>query len=185
MCKSIILIVGETACGKDTLTKYLKEAHGLRAVCSYTTREKRPSETEGKEHYFITDSKADRILDSEEIVAYTKIGNFRYFATKSELEKSDIYIIDPNGIAYLKENHPDVIPYIVYVTCDKEIAISHAAKRGDDKDVLSKRIEAEKEQFETFVKNKGYDRIILNNKTLDDLYREADDLASVYQTLKL
>ena len=46
--KTIICIVGKTGTGKDTIAKYLYNKYGIDAICSYTTREKRDYETDGK-----------------------------------------------------------------------------------------------------------------------------------------
>lgn len=144
----IILIMGETARGKDTLVKML-EKKGLKAVCSCTTRPKRECEVDGREHIFITDKEADELLAYDNtIVAKTQIGQYRYFATRGQLNGADIYIIDPNGAEYLLNKFDDIEPMLVYVTCDEHTALNRALNRGDDRNVVLSRISAEMEQFE-------------------------------------
>lgn len=142
----MILIMGETARGKDTLVKML-EKRGLKSVCSCTTRPKRECETDGVEHIFISEKEADHLLaDKDNIVAQTQIGKYRYFATMGQFKGADIYVIDPNGAVDLLSRY-NINPTIVYVTCAKHTAIKRAVERGDDKNVVLERIEAEKEQF--------------------------------------
>ena len=85
---------------------------------SYTTRLKRECETEGVEHYFITDEQADEIIkDKEKILAYTVINNCKYFTLTDQMIDHNVYIIDPNGIKDIQERHPDIKLNIYYIGC--------------------------------------------------------------------
>ena len=79
----LFLIVGETGSGKDTVVKELN----MNPVISYTTRPKRDTETNGKEHYFISDKEMDQLEKSNNIFAWTRIGNIRYCSTIDEVLK--------------------------------------------------------------------------------------------------
>lgn len=170
--KKLICLVGETARGKDTVARYLQEHYNMKAVVSHTTRPKRISETEGVEHYFIDDFTANKMLaTTDNIAAYTKIGNYRYFSTIEEVIHSDIYIIDPNGLKslYLGNNAVEIIP--IYVTCMLSTARERALKRGDNLETFEERVIAELEQFKDF-----HDWIyrIDNDFSLKDLYKQVD-----------
>lgn len=170
-------IVGETSRGKDTFANYLKEKYGLKAVCSYTTRVPRIGETQGVEHHFISKMEAQIILDykKDEIAAYTEIGNIQYFALTEDLKSADIYIIDPNGIEYLKDKYKDSLDLcVIYITCPEILCRQRALKRGDLSDVLDKRIKSESLQFKQFADNEGYNYRYDNVGTLEDLYEFAD-----------
>ena len=85
---------------------------------SYTTRLKRECETEGVEHYFITDEQADEIIkDKEKILAYTVINNCKYFTLTDQMIDHNVYIIDPNGIKDVQERHPNIKLNIYYIGC--------------------------------------------------------------------
>lgn len=178
-------IVGETARGKDTLVEYLKKEYGLRCVCSYTTRPKRPKETDGLEHHFVSKEEAEKILHNKqnEIAAYTEIGEFQYFATTEDLKAADIYIIDPNGVKYLKQKYGDSLEMcILYITCPESVCRERAKERGDEIEVLNKRIESEKEQFCKFANAKEYDYQYDNIGSLEELYAFADKIVSEYSS---
>ena len=158
--KKIFAIVGETCSGKDSITKKLIDK-GYKAVCSYTTREKRSVETEGIEHYFVSKEKFDKIKDDNTVVAYTKIGDIEYMATQEELNKSDIYIIDPIGLKYLKEKFSydfDIIS--IYLFSPYDVRKKRSETRGDDPSVFEKRCTDEKNQFNYFKTKKHYDYIL-------------------------
>ena len=126
--KTIICIVGKTGTGKDTIAKYLYNKYGIDAICSYTTREKRDYETDGKEHWFITKDKMDYIKNNEHMLGYTindKTG-IEYCATAESINDNYVvYIINPNGIKYMQKHLPEgfVLKYI-YCELDENIILS-------------------------------------------------------------
>ncbi len=174
-------VVGETSRGKDTFVNYLSKKYGLKPVCSYTTRDPRIGETQGIEHHFISKMEAQIILDYKEsdIVAYTEINNAKYFALTDDLLQADMYIIDPDGLKFLKENYKykDEI-CTIYITCPEDLCRKRAKKRGDLKENLDSRIKSESSQFKEFASKKLYDYRYDNIGTKEDLYRFADKVIS-------
>lgn len=160
---NLYLIVGRTASGKDSLTRAVAEKLNLKILSSYATRPKRPGET--NEHIFITPSEVNNYKD--DFVAYTKIGDYEYFSTKQQLLESDFYIIDPNGVAFLKEkikDIPDVELHIIYVAASYEVRKHRAlSQRLDNKIVFEKRCASEDEQFINFECEQGWNKRIENN----------------------
>lgn len=101
--KKIILVVGRSASGKSSITREACNKLHLNLVKSYTTRPPRPKELTGEsDHYFITEEEYETQKDQFDIVAYTEINGFKYFTTEDILNNSDVYVIDPKGIEYLK-----------------------------------------------------------------------------------
>lgn len=142
----------------------------LKPVVSYTTRDKRVNETDGVEHYFITPEVAAEKLKTEHILAYTKIGEIEYFATLEAINDSNLYIIDPKGIAYLKENFPNLNTKVIYIKTDDNLRMKRAAAR-DNEDFMKSfksRCEDEDEQFTDFEKAEQYDLLLLNNNDGSD-----------------
>lgn len=143
----------------------------FKPVVSYTTRPKRENETDGVEHYFITPEEAKEKLKTEHVLAYTKIGEYEYFATVEALNDSNLYIIDPNGVKYLKENFPELNIKIIYIKVDDNVRIERIKKRdiNDYNTKFKPRNEAENERFTEFENSKAWDLLIdnTNEKTLD------------------
>ena len=154
--KKILFIVGKTSSGKDTVANYLSEKYDIPMVVSYTTRLKRDYETDGKEHYFVNDEEMDKIEKSGGIIAYTKndVTGIRYCATTDSI-KSDIaiYIINPDGIRWFNENGTkDIDTYTIYVDCQEDTIRHRAYLRGDRIDTVEKRLNSERNEFNTFRK---------------------------------
>lgn len=139
----IVLIVGKSGSGKDTLVRevinpnlklpYSKYGvHGvtlygvndndrleaietdLSQVISYTNRPRR--EGENDTHIFTN----DLMPDPSKLVAWTTYHGYNYWATKEQLKENDMYIIDPAGVDYLLENNDftglgNKMPLVIYL----------------------------------------------------------------------
>lgn len=95
--KICICLIGKSGTGKSTLVNSIT---GLNILNSYTTRPKRFENEKG--HIFVDDVVYDML---ENIVAETKFGNYRYCATKSQIDKADVYILDKKGVEAIDNNY--------------------------------------------------------------------------------
>ena len=146
------LIVGRTATGKDTLASILIYKYKWKFVKSMATRPKRYDDEDT--HVFISEEQANAI-PLEDRVAYTKIGDYQYFATKEQVQESDAYIIDPNGVKVILEKMPEENFIIVYIRpVDRDIQKLNGTNRVDNTEheskVFEKRYNAEDAQFTEF-----------------------------------
>lgn len=177
--KKIFLIVGRSCVGKSSLSRQVCADLGLKQVKSYTTRPMRPGEEDpdNTDHIFITETEFSEY--SEDIAAYTEINGYRYFTTKSVLQQSDLYVIDPNGVKDLYERCPDEFEFIViYITAPRVLGIIRAECRGDA-DVYAKRVGAEDAQFTEFEMVANWDYCMSNNSAF---YQGVDKLKHIIQT---
>lgn len=161
MRHKLFLIAGETASGKDTLTHKLCEELGLSQVISYATRPKRQGE--GDTHVFVDDVTYEQMRADGNIAAYTKIGDYHYWSTVDQLYTNDIYIIDPVGIRSIEVlGIHDLDLCTIYINTPLEVRLDRALDRGDNVDVLLKRIQSETEQFLKFKAHAGFDYSVSN-----------------------
>lgn len=185
MKSKLLCILGETASGKDSITNTAIEKlseYDIRKICSYTDRPKRDSETEGVEHYFVTTDEFNKLKDlrKDDILGYTRIKNnnqtsyngYQYMALTDELEKAHIYIIDYEGLKYLKRIYSDLIDIIsVYIYCPLSERLNRAKlTRSDFETEFKNRVIAEECQFKEFRESHLYDYIINN---LDGKFEES------------
>jgi len=172
MKPKLICIVGETASGKDSVTKAAIEKmsnYEIRTVCSYADRPKRENETEGVEHYFISTEEFNKLKEErkDDILAYTHIEKdgvgYQYMALNDELEKSHVYVIDPQGLKFLKEKYSAIVDIVsVYIYASLDTRRKRATIRSDFNDKFEERVVAETEQFNVFRHNREYDYRIDN-----------------------
>lgn len=185
--KTIFCILGESGSGKDTLVEYtLKEFKlKLKPVLSYTDRPMRDGEQNGKEHIFLSKDEMTEFLNSnkKDIAAYTQIGEtgYRYCAMTSVIDRSDIYIIDPNGLKEFKERTGDRYNIVsIYIDCPLQERRKRAEKRGDDVAKFEARVAAESEQFAKFREEHGYDHVI-DNGSMSTIYHSSMVLFDIFR----
>lgn len=162
--KLVFLFIGRTASGKSSLARYMCETLGLKQVKSFTTRPSRKGEITGYEdHYFVSDEEFDEIT-KEVLVAYTEINGYRYGVTFGQLQQSDIYVIDPDGVKYLKEHCGDELKFIeIYFSTPFELAKDRFIKRGGSEEEFYSRYNSEDEQFIKYEEAAEYDHLFVNN----------------------
>lgn len=182
--RTIFCILGESGSGKDSLVNYTLDKYklNLKLVVSYTDRKKRENEREGVEHFFIDkDTMTSLLHQSDEIVAYTKIGDVRYCATLQDVENSDIYIIDPDGLKLFKEMCSERFNIVsIYIDCPVEERRKRIQKRGDSLDKFEARTSAENKQFAKFRAEHGYD-YILDNGNLTTIDEASQKLIKIFK----
>ena len=155
----LFCIMGETASGKDTLTKKLCEDTGMKAIVSYTTRPRRTNE--GDTHIFVDDSVYEQMKDN--LAAYTEINGFRYWTTIEQIYDNDIYIIDPNGLETLENlGLEDVSLCSIYINVPIDVRLERALYRGDSLEDFFSRNKSEMKQFIQMKAAGGFDYAISN-----------------------
>ena len=159
---TLLLIVGRTASGKDSLVGKLCERTDLKAVISYTTRPRR--ENEGDTHIFTTEDVYEQMQTEGKVAAYTQISGYHYWTTIDQLYENDLYIIDYKGIETLRElNLPDIRFVTVFVNVPDKVREERALKkRTDDKFGFRKRSLDEAAQFRDMLKNADFDYSVSN-----------------------
>ncbi len=165
--KKLICVVGESCSGKDTIvkeaSKYLMYGRNtnirLKPIVSYATRPIRENETNGVEHWFITENEAKEITGNNKLLAYTYIKDpnvpergYEYFTTLDQLDDCNLYIIDPRGIdslvKYVHNGEIDIC--IIFIDCPKFIRDMRAKKRKDKYEAYKARCANERHQFKKF-----------------------------------
>lgn len=170
--KTVFLVVGETSSGKDTFVHKICEECGYSQLISYATRPRRDGE--GETHIFISDEDAKQFVDK--MIAYTRIGEYQYFATIPQLYESDFYVIDPNGADYMKfitqyKNINDVRFVTIYINTPVHLRKERALNsRGDKIEVYFHRALDEQEEFTNFKAYAKYDYAI-SNVDFDKAYK--------------
>ena len=108
----LITITGPSGAGKDTVARMMSEMTDWPVLCSYTTRHMREGEVNGREHYFVEHVN----VSPTKMLAYTSYGGYDYWTRLDQVKDTAIYVIDEVGLVELKEKHPDIEVYSIYVS---------------------------------------------------------------------
>lgn len=81
----LILILGPSGCGKGTLIEYLKKNHAeFSYPASYTTRDKRPNETEGDVYHYISKEEFQQKIEADEFLEWAIVHQDNYYGTSKK-----------------------------------------------------------------------------------------------------
>ena len=172
----ITLIVGRSGTGKSTLEELLCNAYDAKSIKSYTTRPQRSKDENN--HIFI--SKND-VSNYPNKIATTTINNHFYFTTKKQLDESQLYVIDPNGLYELTSNYPNLKFNLIYLKLTQKqhnlYLKSRRNKSNETKELQNQRLKSEDDQFtqfETKLKQKSLPKniTIIKPKQLLPSYRK-------------
>lgn len=112
MTHTILCLVGPSGAGKTTIATEMQTLSKIRQVVSYTTRPMRDGELNGREHFFIDEPEAARLLYKFRPMAHTVFGGHLYFALFSQVcehaTPTFTYVIDEYGLMELQANVDDM-----------------------------------------------------------------------------
>ena len=143
--KNILLIEGESGSGKTTIADILSKKYGLSSIQSYTTRKPRYLEETG--HTFISKEEYMRI-PADTMIAKTEFDGNYYCATTDQVEKNDVYVIDPAGIEYFKKvYHGGKTVIVIYLTASEDERYRRMIGRHDSEEKVKARIDNDRTAF--------------------------------------
>jgi len=168
-----IVLSGYTATGKDLAIKYISNKYNIPIAVSYTTRPKRPLETEGVEYHFISYEEFNSMEFSIPPRIYNVISNGQkdnwYYGTNPDI-KSKIVILDRGGSEQLIQALGRENVVTIYIESHKTKLLKRLQFRRDEEAEVIRRIEDDKIKFKGFTP----DYKIQNNSSLEDFHYKLD-----------
>lgn len=143
----LIVLIGRSGVGKTSVAEYLCHEYGWTQVESYTTRPKRTENEKG--HLFISESEFNDI-PGEDLVAYMEYRGFRYGATKTQLNRANLYVVDPGGYEMLKKVYHDRAMFSIKLTASRDVLEDRMRKRGNSEEEIADRLQKDDKIFNSF-----------------------------------
>lgn len=170
----MIILIGPSASGKTELAKYLVNNYNYNKVITYTTREKRINEVDGKDYHFLTKQNFENLIKNDFFLETTFYNNNYYGTSKSSIKDNGLIILDPKGYNNFKKLIK--INYLsIYLEASEETRLKRMLERKDKLEDALKRIDNDKLIFKPQELKVDY---ILNteNKTIEELAYFVDNL---------
>lgn len=113
----IIVLLGASGSGKSTIEHELATHHGFEKIVSYTTRQPRNNEENGKDYWFIDNDTFREIMNRDLFAEHDEYSQNRLYGTlKSDyVDGNKVVVLTPNGLRQLKKNCPneDILTVLV------------------------------------------------------------------------
>ena len=177
------IISAPSGSGKSTLVNELRKfVPNLDFSISYTTRQPRGSEQNGREYYFISRSQFEDMIRRGKFLEYADVFGNYYGTAKSVLEDADkrghdvLLDIDVQGERQVKQKIPDAVSIFVLPPSRKELE-SRLRKRSqsehvDSEEIIRRRLATARKEIENYP---NYDYILVN----DRLEQSVDQLQAI------
>ena len=181
----LIVISGPSGVGKGTVIKGLiARDPRLKLSVSATTREKRPSETNGVQYFFVTREEFHRMIEEKKFLEYAPYVDNLYGTPEEPVDRmleegwNVVLEIEVKGGLQVMHRRPDAI-CIFLAAPSFEVLEQRLRGRGDtDEDKIRQRIETAKEEYR-IAPQYGY--IVVNGLLEDAL----DDVADILRSEEL
>lgn len=183
----IIVLLGASGSGKSTIENELATHHGFEKIISYTTRQPRNGEIDGKDYYFTDNNKFKDMISAGILAEYDEYSQGRLYGTlRSDYETGDkVVVLTPNGFRQLKKCTNNNI-LTVLVNADLGTRVKRYINRCgvhkfsfDDKNEISARVERD---FGMFLGLEKEVDLIINNNEGTDIHELINNILNFIKT---
>ncbi|HXG83263.1 MAG TPA: guanylate kinase [Pyrinomonadaceae bacterium] len=176
---SLIIISSPSGGGKGTLIKeVLKTVPNVGYSVSYTTRERRSGETDGRDYFFIGAAEFNELIDKGEFLEYAEVhGNFygtsvNQVLAEINLGRDVILEIDVQGAQNVRAKIPEAVSIFILPPSFEVLRQRLVARKTEKKEDLELRLH---NSFDEVGRFNDFEYIIIN----DEVSNAAKNLQSV------
>lgn len=154
MTGNLFIVCAPSGAGKTSLVGALLKADPrIQLSVSYTTRQPRPGESNGREYHFVTEQKFQSMLDQGDFLESALVHD-NYYGTSQQwigeqrAAGADILLeIDWQGAAQVRKLIPDTIGIFI-LPPSLDVLMSRLNNRGQDPaDVMARRLAAARDEI--------------------------------------
>jgi guanylate kinase len=169
----LIVISGPSGVGKDSVVQRMKERElPFHFVVTATTREKRETETNGKDYWFVSKDEFARMIEANELIEYAVVyGDYKGIPKWEVREalasgKDVVMRIDVQGAETVRKLAPDALLIFVTSESEEELERRLRARKTESSDSLALRIATARKELQRI---EAFDYVIINRDfQLDD-----------------
>jgi guanylate kinase len=179
---TIVIISSPSGGGKTSICRRLltpeRESAGWRFSISYTTRDKRKGEENGREYFFVSDEEFARLADTDFFAEHFRVHLYRYGTPREQLNSVIagggviLLDVDVQGAARLRQEYPQAVSIFVQPPSIEALR-QRLQKRGTEtEDQLEVRLNNSIEEMKA---NKDFDHTVIN----EDLDTAVDQVLKI------
>ena len=175
----LIVISAPSGAGKTSLVRALLASEpSLRLSVSHTTRERRPTEQQGREYHFVSVPEFERLRDSGEFLEHARVfGNFygtsRAFVEQQLVAGHDVVLeIDWQGAQQVRRAMPQCVSVFILPPSRQALAERLGRRATDTAEVIARRLADAAGDMSHY---REFDYVVVN----DDFERAAEDLKHI------
>lgn len=164
----VFIISAPSGSGKSTLVNEVRQiVPGLDFSVSYTTRDPRGSEQNGREYFFVSRSEFEEMIGRDEFLEYAEVfGNYygtaRRFLREAEVNGHDLLLdIDVQGAEQLKKKTPDAVSIFILPPDRQKLEWRLRSRGLDAEHVIQRRLVTASREIENYSK---YEYILVNDR---------------------
>ena len=185
----IIVLLGASGSGKSTIEHELATHHGFEKIISYTTRQPRAGEVNGKDYYFTANNTFAAMINTGVLAEYDEYSQGRFYGTlKSDYaDGNKVVVLTQNGLRQLKQSCPNDNIFTVLVNASLGTRIKRYIDicgvndfTFDDKNEIAARVERD---FAMFLGLEREVNLVVDNNegtNISDIVKEILDTERMY-----
>ncbi len=185
MTGNLFIISSPSGGGKGTLVKrVLLAVPSVKFSVSYTTREVRDGEENGREYFFVEKDEFQRLIDQEEFLEHAMVHENFYGTSIKQVEKettagNDIILeIDVQGAEIVKRKLPSAVSVFILPPSFEVLSKRLIGRETEAEDALQTRLINAKEEVKAF---NLFDYVVVN----DEVEQASSDLISIFAAERL
>ena len=172
----MIILSSPSGAGKTTLVKKISQEKNYKISISHTTRDPRPNEIDGKDYFFTSKPKFEKLIKNNSFLEYANVFKNLYGSTKEQvfnnLDKgfNVLFDIDWQGTNQIKKQtlNYELVTFFI-LPPSKEVLLERLISRGESN---SETIKMRMQQFDKDVLHwVDYDYVVIN-EDLNKCYEE-------------
>ena len=143
----LFVIAAPSGAGKTSLVRALMEREpALRFSVSYTTRPQRPTETHGRDYFFVTGAEFEAMVGRGEFLEHARVFDHRYGTARGQVEASlgagqDLILeIDWQGAQQIRQAMPECVSIFILPPSRAELERRLRTRATDSDEVIRRRL---------------------------------------------
>ena len=185
MSKGLLVVyAGASGVGKGTIMKrLLAENPNIRLSVSATTRAPREGEVDGREYYFVSRERFDRMIAEDGFLEHAEYVGNCYGTPKEPVfrmldEGIDVFLeIEIKGFLQIKKLCPECVSIFIVPPSYEELKLRLIGRGTESPEVIAERLKTAEQELQH---RHRFDYVVVN----DDVERAANEVLSILAAVK-